>query len=201
MGLLPEQESRISSGTIQYEGQNLLCLSKENWRRFRGRRISMIFQDPFSALNPVLTIGYQLRETEHPNLPELLSQVQLNDAQRILASYPHQLSGGQRQRIMIAMALARQPDLLIADEPTTALDVTVQAEIMMLLKTLQTKLQMSMLFITHNLGLVKQISDHLAVMYKGEIVEFGTTNTVLTAPQNTYTRELIQAFPRLRKAV
>ncbi len=201
MGLLPEQESRIPNGEIHFDGKNLLSLSKKEWPLLRGRRISMIFQDPFSALNPVLTIGYQLRETEHPRLEELLGQVQLGDTARILASYPHQLSGGQRQRIMIAMALARQPDLLIADEPTTALDVTVQAEIMTLLKDLKKQLNMSMLFITHNLGLVKNISDELAVMYKGEVVEFGSTGTVLSAPKNSYTKELIQAFPRLKKAV
>lgn len=201
MGLLPEKESRISSGSIQYDGRNLAMLSLEELRQMRGRRISMIFQDPFSALNPVLTVGYQLRETEHPDLDALLAQVQLTDTKRILSSYPHQLSGGQRQRIMIAMALAGQPDLLIADEPTTALDVTVQAEIMVLLKNLQAQMKMSMLFITHNLGLVKQISEELAVMVRGKIVEFGPTEKVLSMPKDDYTKELIQAFPRFKKAV
>jgi oligopeptide/dipeptide ABC transporter ATP-binding protein len=200
MGLLPQKECRVPEGTIEFDGKDLLGLSKEEWRQRRGRRIAMVFQDPFSALNPVLTIKKQLEETDHPNLSELLSEVQLNEANRILRSYPHQLSGGQRQRVLIAMALARKPDLLIADEPTTALDVTVQDEIIKLLKSLQTRRQMSMLFITHNLGLAKDLSDDLAVMYAGQIVEYGSTKQILTRPQHPYTQGLLKCIPRIKQS-
>jgi len=204
MGLLPEGDSFIRSGEIHFGERNLLTNNFEEWRTIRGRKISMVFQDPFSSLNPVLTIEYQMTETltgrkadKKQKARELLTQVQLPDPERILNSYPHQLSGGQRQRILIAIALSQDPDLLIADEPTTALDVTIQDEILSLLDSLQKKRDMAMIFVTHNMGLVKKISQSLAVMYAGEIVEYGSTMDVLTHPKHPYTQGLLQCIPKI----
>jgi ABC-type dipeptide/oligopeptide/nickel transport system ATPase component len=200
IGLLPKHESRISSGEIRLDGFNLLAYGDEEWRKVRGKKIAMIFQDPFSSLNPVLTIRYQLEEIFAGNLEELLGKVQLSDPGRILHSYPHQLSGGQRQRVMIAMALSQNPELLIADEPTTALDVTVQDEIIKLLKNLQREMGMSMIFVTHNLGLVKNIADDVAVMRAGVIVEAGPSAQVLTNPTHPYSRGLLRCMPTLKRS-
>ncbi len=205
MGLLPENESRVKEGSLFFQGRNLLNQDPEAWRLTRGREIAMIFQDPFSSLNPVFRIEDQIKEALDPKsgsghsarAKELLDHVQLKDSQRILNSYPHQLSGGQRQRVMIAMAIAQNPALLIADEPTTALDVTVQADIMALLRNLQREYHMSVLFITHNLGLVKGFADDLAVMFKGSIVEQGPTSQILKNPQHPYTQGLLNCIPKL----
>jgi ABC-type dipeptide/oligopeptide/nickel transport system ATPase component len=205
MGLLPPNESLIPSGSISFQEKNLLTISELEWRRLRGKEMAMIFQDPFAALNPVLRIDYQLQECiildeGKPNKSralDLLKKVQLSDPERILNSFPHQLSGGQRQRVMIAMAISRHPKLLIADEPTTALDVTVQDDIVKLLKQLQNEFKMAMIFVTHNIALVKQVSDSLAVMLRGEIVEMGPTETTLRTPKHSYTQELLQNIPRL----
>lgn len=208
MGLLPKKESRISHGTILFKGKNILTQSDEEWRQTRGKKIAMVFQDPFSSLNPVLTIQYQLMETlalenTNPDLQtarNLLERVNLQDPDRILQSYPHQISGGQRQRVMIALALARGPELLIADEPTTALDVTVQFEILALLREIQSAEKMAMIFVTHNLGLVKDVAQRVAVMRNGEVVESGLSSQVLTRPQNAYTRELLDSTLTLKKS-
>lgn len=205
MGLLPERESRITTGTMLFNNQDLLHLPKEKFRQLRGSQIAMIFQDPFSALNPVMTIEEQIQEIfildeGRPNIARAktaLEEVQLPDTARILSSYPHQLSGGQRQRVMIACALARQPDLLIADEPTTALDVLVQDEIIKLLVALQKSRQMAMIFVTHNLGLVKNVASRMAVMSAGEIVEQGETNKILTAPAHPYTQNLLSCVLKM----
>lgn len=205
MNLLPEQESRIPQGEIYFQGQNLLTQTKLEWQKTRGKKSAMIFQDPFSALNPVMTIEDQIQEVlvleeGKKNLQKaesLLLQVQITDPKRILMSYPHQLSGGQRQRVMIAMALARHPALLIADEPTTALDVTVQSEIILLLKKLQKEMGMGMIFVTHNMGIVKQIADRTAVMYAGQIVEIGETSSVLSKPKHPYTAGLLRSLPSI----
>ncbi len=206
MGLLPERESRIPSGHIKFKGVDLLNLSKEEMRRIRGKNIGMIFQDPFSSLNPVMTVEEQIWEifdlegsSRDPNIIlKLLEEVQLQDAPRILSSYPHQLSGGQRQRVLIAMALARRPDILIADEPTTALDVLVQDEIVRLLVKLQKDRGMAMIFVTHNMGLIKNIAHQTAVMYAGQIVEQGKTDQILKNPQHPYTQGLLLSLPKLR---
>ena len=203
--LLPP--SAALSGTIEFTGQNLVAASPAELRAVRGNDISMIFQEPMTSLNPVHTIGRQVGEVlaVHKGLRanaarartiELLEQVGIADPASRLASYPHQLSGGQRQRVMIAMALANEPDLLVADEPTTALDVTVQAQILLLLKELQQRLGMAMLFITHDLGIVKRIADRVCVMTQGEIVETGPVAQVFDHPQHTYTRRLLAAQPK-----
>jgi len=206
MGLLSPIESRIPHGSIFLKGTDLLQLKSEEVRLLRGKSISMIFQDPFSALNPVMTIEDQIQEVieldekkrNRQRASALLEKVQLSDTERILNSYPHQLSGGQRQRVLIAIALCRHPDLLIADEPTTALDVTIQDEIIHLLENLKKELKMSMLFVTHNMGLVKHTTDHLAVMYAGQIVEYGPTEPVLKTPKHPYTQGLLKSQPSLK---
>ena len=207
IGLLPPNESRIANGEIRLDGRNLLALDETAWRGVRGRRIAMIFQDPFSSLNPVMTVDEQIQEAialeegrgNAARARDLLAQVQLPDPDRIRRSYPHQISGGQRQRVIIAMALARKPELLIADEPTTALDVTVQDEIVKLLKNLQRDTGMALLFVTHNIGLVKGVSDEAAVMYAGQIVEHGPTPKVLSEPRHPYTQGLLRSLPTLAK--
>jgi microcin C transport system ATP-binding protein len=207
MKLLPYPAASHPSGSIHFEGQDLLRLSERQIRSVRGNRISIIFQEPMTSLNPLHTIEKQIGEILllHQGLTgaaarartlDLLSQVGIPDPASRLASYPHQLSGGQRQRVMIAMALANEPDLLIADEPTTALDVTVQAQILALLKALQQRLHMSMLFITHDLGIVRKLADRVCVMKEGKIVEQGTVERVFTAPQHPYTRALLDAEPK-----
>jgi microcin C transport system ATP-binding protein len=203
--LLPPAAS--ISGQILFKGKDLLTAPAAELRAVRGDEISMIFQEPMSSLNPVHTIERQIGETLaihrglRPNAArartlELLDAVGIPDPQGRLSSYPHQLSGGQRQRVMIAMALANEPDLLIADEPTTALDVTVQAQVLTLLKSLQQRLGMAMLFITHDLGIVRKIADRVCVMTKGEIVETGPVATLFDNPQHAYTRHLLAAEPR-----
>jgi microcin C transport system ATP-binding protein len=205
--LLPYPAASHPSGAILYDGQELLTASERDIRRVRGNDITIIFQEPMTSLNPLHTIEKQIGEIlelhngvtgekARARIVELLTQVGIPDPAGRLASYPHQLSGGQRQRVMIAMALANEPDLLIADEPTTALDVTVQAQILKLLKELQTRLGMAMLFITHDLGIVRKIADRVCVMNGGKIVEQGEVERVFTKPEHPYTRALLAAEPK-----
>jgi microcin C transport system ATP-binding protein len=207
MKLLPYPSAHHPSGTIRFNGQDLLTMTPAQIRRVRGNDITIIFQEPMTSLNPLHTIEKQIGEilllhqglagTEaRARIIQLLSQVGIPDPANRLQSYPHQLSGGQRQRVMIAMALANEPDLLIADEPTTALDVTVQAQILTLLKEIQTRLGMAMLFITHDLGIVRKLADTICVMKDGKIVEQGPVERVFTAPEHPYTRALLAAEPR-----
>jgi microcin C transport system ATP-binding protein len=205
--LLPYPSASHPSGAIRFKGRDLLGSSEREMREIRGNDISIIFQEPMTSLNPLHTIGAQIGEilSLHNGLSgtlarartlELLTQVGIPDPQTRLQSYPHQLSGGQRQRVMIAMALANEPDLLIADEPTTALDVTVQAQILALLAEIRTRLGMSLLFITHDLGIVRRIADVVCVMKNGKIVEQGPVEQVFTAPKHPYTRDLLAAEPK-----
>jgi microcin C transport system ATP-binding protein len=207
MKLLPYPSAHHPSGAVRFNGRDLLPLSEEQMRHVRGNDITIIFQEPMTSLNPLHTIEKQIGEilllhrgmTGAParaRTLELLTQVGIPEPQTRLQSYPHQLSGGQRQRVMIAMALANEPDLLIADEPTTALDVTVQAQILKLLKDLQSRLGMAMLFITHDLGIVRKLADTVCVMKEGKIVEQGPVETVFTAPSHAYTRALLAAEPK-----
>jgi microcin C transport system ATP-binding protein len=207
MRLLPYPVASHPSGSIAFKGQDLLSVPEAEMRRVRGDDITIIFQEPMTSLNPLHTIEKQIGEilrlhqamTGAPatrRIVELLTQVGLPDPASRLKSYPHQLSGGQRQRVMIAMALANEPDLLIADEPTTALDVTVQAQILKLLKDIQARLGMAMLFITHDLGIVRKIADRVCVMSHGKIVEQGPVERVFTAPEHPYTRALLAAEPK-----
>ena len=205
--LLPYPAARHPSGTITFKGRELLGLPDRDMRRVRGDDITIVFQEPMTSLNPLHTIEKQIGEILllHRGLTgnaarartiEVLGQVGIPDPQSRLASYPHQLSGGQRQRVMIAMALANEPDLLIADEPTTALDVTVQAQIIALLKDVKARLGMSLLFITHDLGIVRKIADRICVMKEGKIVEQGAVERVFTSPEHPYTRALLAAEPK-----
>jgi microcin C transport system ATP-binding protein len=207
MKLLPYPAAHHPSGSIKFQGRELLTMSEQQIRDVRGNDITIIFQEPMTSLNPLHTIEKQIREilslhqglnagTARAKIIELLGQVGIPDPASRLGSYPHQLSGGQRQRVMIAMALANKPDLLIADEPTTALDVTVQAQILKLLKDIQTQLGMSMLFITHDLGIVRKLADRVCVMQRGKIVEQGEVERVFTAPEHPYTRALLAAEPK-----
>jgi microcin C transport system ATP-binding protein len=195
------------SGEIYFAGKNLLAASEAEMREIRGRRISIIFQEPMTSLNPLHTIERQVGEVlrVHRGLDEatcrartlaLLEKVGIREPEKRLAAYPHQLSGGQRQRVMIALALANEPDLLIADEPTTALDVTIQAQILALLKQLQRELGMAMLLITHDLGIVRKMADRVYVMKSGDVVETGAAERVFTAPRHPYTRHLVNAEPK-----
>lgn len=199
---------RIVGGTILLDGVDLLGLTPDQMRRIRGRRIAMIFQDPMTSLNPVLTVGYQVAEAvlAHEKVSkreawnravEMMRAVAIPDAERRARSYPHELSGGLRQRAMIAMALVCRPDVLIADEPTTALDVTIQAEILDLLARLREEFQLSVLLITHDLGVVAHTADHVAVMYAGQIVETAPVRELFKNPQHPYTRGLLRCLPRL----
>jgi microcin C transport system ATP-binding protein len=205
--LLPYPAARHPSGSILFHGRDLMALSEREIRQVRGDDITIVFQEPMTSLNPLHTIEKQIGEILflHRSLTgaaarartlEVLTQVGIPDPQTRLKSYPHQLSGGQRQRVMIAMALANEPDLLIADEPTTALDVTVQAQIIALLKEIQTRLKMSLLFITHDLGIVRKIGQKVCVMKDGKIVERGDVAKVFAAPQHPYTQALLAAEPR-----
>src|SRR5467141_50085 len=205
--LLPYPTASHPSGSIHFKGRELLDLSEREIRGIRGNDISIIFQEPMTSLNPLHTIEAQIGEILqlHSGISgtkarartlELLTPVGIPEPETRLASFPHQLSGGQRQRVMIAMALANEPDLLIADEPTTALDVTVQAQILKLLKDLQSRLGMAILFITHDLGIVRKVADRVCVMKQGKIVEHGAVEAVFSAPQHPYTRELIAAEPK-----
>jgi microcin C transport system ATP-binding protein len=207
MKLLPYPAASHPSGQVMFKGQDLLSLSERDIREIRGADITIIFQEPMTSLNPLHTIEQQLAEilvlhrgmTGEParaRILELLTQVGIPDPATRLKAYPHQLSGGQRQRVMIAMALANEPDLLIADEPTTALDVTVQAQILKLLKDLQARLGMAMLFITHDLGIVRKIADRVCVMKDGKIVEENSVGEIFKLPQHPYTRALLAAEPR-----
>ncbi len=205
MNLIDMPPGEIVSGTVMFEGQDLLTMPAEARREINGRRIAMIFQDPLSHLNPVYSVGFQIAEmmTTHGvaaseargRALELMERVGIPDAAAKIDAYPHQFSGGQRQRLMIAMALALKPDILIADEPTTALDVTVQAQILALLEELQAETGMGLLLITHDLGVVAEVADRVVVMNSGEIVETGTARDVYQRPHHPYTRKLIAAVP------
>jgi microcin C transport system ATP-binding protein len=205
--LLPYPAASHPSGKIMFGGQDLLSLSEDELRKVRGNQITMIFQEPMTSLNPLHTIERQVGEIldVHQGMNErqarkrtleLLNEVGIRDPESRLGAYPHQLSGGQRQRVMIAMALANEPQLLIADEPTTALDVTVQAQILELLARLKARKGMSMLFITHDLGIVRKVADRVCVMTKGKIVETGPTSEIFARPQHEYTRHLLAAEPK-----
>ncbi|MBO1077033.1 ABC transporter ATP-binding protein [Roseomonas marmotae] len=207
MGLLP-RSIRPAGGRVEFEGRDLLSLDAEGWRELRGRRIAMIFQEPMTALNPVMRVGEQIAEmfeahglltprARRERALELAREVGLPDPERLLRAYPHQLSGGQRQRVMIAMALALEPALLIADEPTTALDVTTQAQILRLIAQLQRRHGMGIVFITHDFGVVREIADRVVVLRKGVAVEQGPAAKVLEAPCHPYTRALLDAVPSL----
>ncbi len=208
MGLLPKPRVQIAQGSVMFEGEDLAKVSEERLREIRGSDISMIFQEPMTALNPVMTIGTQIDEVFrfHHRMPgkerrsralKLLKDVQLPDPEQVLKAYPHELSGGQRQRAMIAMALALEPKILIADEPTTALDVTTQAQVLKLIKDLQETKGTGVLFITHDFGVVADIADRVCVMQNGLVVETGTTDQVLRNPTHPYTQALIGAVPDL----
>ena len=204
--LIPEPPGKIVSGSIKFKGRDLLEISKQEMRRIRGNQISMIFQEPMSALNPVYTIGNQISEVlrlhrkmnrneARDEVLRLLNLVKIPEPARRAREYPHQLSGGMRQRAMIAMALACQPDLLIADEPTTALDVTVQAQILDLMEELQETFKTSILIITHNFGIIAEIADEIVVMYAGMIVEQASTIELFDHPVHPYTRALLKSLP------
>ena len=208
LGLIPEPPGKIVSGSIRFTGTDLLKLSEDEMRRMRGRRFAMIFQEPMTSLNPVLTIGRQVRETLQTHLgvsreqainraAELLGMVGIADARRRLIQYPHHLSGGMRQRVMIAQALSCEPELIIADEPTTALDVTIQAQILELMKDLTHRLGVALILITHNLGVVARYADLVNVMYAGKIVEMGTARQIYHNPRHPYTLGLLRSVPRL----
>lgn len=214
MGLLPEQLSLSTESEIMFDGHAIHKMTEKSIRPLRGARMSMIFQEPMTSLNPVLKVGEQVAEVleVHTKLSakerklkviDLFKQVQIDQPERRYNTYPNQLSGGQRQRVMIAMALAMDIDLLIADEPTTALDVTVQGEILKLIKSLQQQRELAVLFVTHDFGVVKEIADDVAVMEKGKLVEFGQLDAILNNPQHPYTQKLIDAQPKLnpKKAV
>ncbi|MFF7792355.1 oligopeptide/dipeptide ABC transporter ATP-binding protein [Streptomyces sp. NPDC007991] len=208
MGILDMPPGRIPKGQILYRGEDMLTMSGEARRKIRGSKIAMIFQDALSALNPVLSVGYQLGEMfrVHQGLSkkdakakaiELMDRVKIPAARERVGDYPHQFSGGMRQRIMIAMALALEPDLIIADEPTTALDVTVQAQVMDLLADLQREYNMGLILITHDLGVVADVADKIAVMYAGRIVETAPVHELYKRPAHPYTKGLLDSIPRL----
>nr|WP_156700313.1 ABC transporter ATP-binding protein [Streptomyces sp. Z38] len=208
MGILDTPPGRITGGEVVFQGRDLLKLKEEERRRIRGAEMAMIFQDALSALNPVLTVGDQLAEmfTVHRGMSrkdargkavELMDRVRIPAARERVRQYPHQFSGGMRQRIMIAMAIALEPALIIADEPTTALDVTVQAQVMELLAELQREYRMGLILITHDLGVVADVADRIAVMYAGRIVESAPVHEIYKAPAHPYTRGLLDSIPRL----
>src|SRR5499426_4107200 len=208
MRLIPQPPGRIVEGTINYNGRNLLELPPPQMRKIRGKEISMIFQEPMTSLNPVFTVGEQIAEAIrlHEGLGrrdamdktvEMLRLVHIPNAERRVKEYPHQLSGGMRQRVMIAMALACDPNLLIADEPTTALDVTIQAQILDLLRDLQRRLGMSILMITHDLGVIAELADEVIVMYAGKIVESAPVRELFADPQHPYTIGLLGSIARM----
>ena len=208
MRLVPTPPGQIVAGSILFEGRDLLAMGDEEIRKVRGREIAMIFQDPMTSLNPVLTIGRQLTEVLEVHLGldaraarsqaiDLLTLVGIPEAEHRLAEYPHRFSGGMRQRVMIAMAVACKPKLLIADEPTTALDVTIQAQILEILANLQRELGMAVILITHDLGVVAGLADRVAVMYGGRIVEEGPTGAIFADPRMPYTIGLLGSIPRL----
>ncbi len=209
IGLVPQPPGLVS-GKIMFEGQDLMSLDEESLRKIRGAGIGMIFQEPMTSLNPLLSIGTQLRESmeEHLGLTptqaearasDLLKMVGISEAERRLKQYPHHLSGGMRQRVMIAIALSCEPRLLIADEPTTALDVTIQAQILELMKDLTTRLGAALVLITHNLGIVARYTSRVHVMYAGRVVESSDTGHIFTNPRHPYTKGLLASVPRLDK--
>ena len=211
MRLIPNPPGRITGGEVVFDGQDILKISEEKMRELRGNRIAMIFQDPMTSLNPVLNIGQQITESLILHLKlsareardraiELLNMVGIPGAAKRIDEYPHQFSGGMRQRVMIAMALACNPELLIADEPTTALDVTIQAQILELIKRLQAELGMAVIIITHDLGVVAGMADRVMVMYAGRVVEEGTTHEIFNEPRMPYTIGLLKSIPRLDDA-
>ncbi len=204
--LLPEPQIRIASGRILFDGRDLAILPQRAMTALRGRSIGMIFQEPMTSLNPVFTVGAQIAEpllihlkmsavAARTRAADLLDRVGIDEPRRMLDRYPHQLSGGQRQRVMIAIAIACEPKLLIADEPTTALDVTVQAQVLALVDTLRREMGLACLLITHDLGVVATVCDRVLVMYAGRIVEQGPVASLLTAPRHRYTRALIDTIP------
>jgi oligopeptide/dipeptide ABC transporter ATP-binding protein len=210
LGLLPQPPAKVAGGTVIFKGQNLLDLGEQDLQQIRGRKISMVFQEPMTSLNPVFTIGYQIEEVltthEHvsPNEAEeriikLLHDVGIPSPEERIHDYPHNLSGGQRQRVMIAMALACNPDLVIADEPTTALDVTIQAQILNLFGELQEKRGMAILQITHDLSVVASVADRIYVMYAGIVVEVGSVWQIFHEPCHPYTMGLLESLPGRRK--
>ncbi len=206
MRLFPPELAK-TEGEILFQGENLMALSEKAMQKVRGKKIGMIFQEPMTSLNPVFTIGNQLIETCQLHLEmsaqaakdhciQLLKQVQINDPERVMKGYPHHLSGGMRQRVMIAMALSCNPLLLLADEPTTALDVTVQAQVLKLLRQLKDRHQMSVIFITHDFGVVAEVCDKVAVMYLGSILEYGEVNSILDKAYHPYTLSLLKSIPQ-----
>ncbi|MCS6836283.1 MAG: ABC transporter ATP-binding protein [Anaerolineae bacterium] len=208
MRLIPSPPGKIEQGKVIFEGRDLLQLSNDQMRLVRGKEIAMIFQDPMTSLNPVLTIGTQMTETlklhmgmnssqANKRAAELLDMVGIPDARKRLKAYPHQFSGGMRQRVMIAMGLSCNPKLLIADEPTTALDVTIQAQIIELVKQLRDEFKMAMIWITHDLGVVAELADTIQVMYGGMVVERGPAKEVFGDPRNAYTLGLMRSLPKM----
>lgn len=211
MGILPAN-GEVYDGELRFEDKDLRNLTKKQYRQLRGNEIAMIFQEPMTALNPVFTIGYQLRETLmlHYKLSkdqaqkkgiEMLETVGIPDAEKVMGRFPHQLSGGMRQRVMIAMALSCNPKLLIADEPTTALDVTIQAQILTLLRNLKEKSNTSIMIITHDLGVVAELADRVIVMYAGEVVEQAPINELFERPLHPYTQGLMASIPKIHDVV
>tara|TARA_B100001248_G_scaffold262669_1_gene260623 strand:+ start:14856 stop:15704 length:849 start_codon:yes stop_codon:yes gene_type:complete len=206
-GLLPAKPACEVSGEILYKGENLLEASEKRLRKLRGEAIAYIFQEPSTSLNPVFTVGYQIKEAIRAHLPKetnvherairALDEVGIREPEARLKAYPFEMSGGMQQRVMIAMALACEPRILIADEPTTALDVTIQKQIIDLLKDIKQRRQMAIMMITHNFGIVSGFADRVIVMYRGEVVETGPTEEVLSKPQHPYTQALIACIPRL----
>ena len=202
------EPGRIKSGQILFNGEDIVQYSKKQMSEFRGKRVSIIFQDPMTSLNPTYTIGNQLREAillhtdrnraeANARAVEMLKLVGVNEPEKRLKQYPHELSGGMRQRVMIAMALACEPDILIADEPTTALDVTIQAQILELMKELQKKLGMAIIMITHDLGVIADMCDEIIVMYAGRVCERGTVDEIFYNPKHEYTKGLLRSIPKL----
>lgn len=210
MRLLHDTPGRITNGEVVYKDKNLLALSEKEMKKYRGNELSMIFQEPMTSLNPVLKIGRQLRETiqlhlnmskakAHEHAIKMLELVGIPRAREIMDEYPHQLSGGMRQRVMIAIAISCNPALLIADEPTTALDVTIQAQILNILKDIQQQSDMGILMITHDLGVVAELCDRVIVMYAGRIIEESSVEALFENPQHPYTRGLIDSIPKIGK--
>lgn len=211
MKLLPQPAGVIRSGSITFKDTDLVSLSSQQMQNIRGNRIAMIFQEPMTALNPVKNIGKQIMEVYELHRPELskkqrlfeaidiLQKVGIPDPQKRITEYPHQLSGGMRQRVMIAMALACKPDLLIADEPTTALDVTIQAQILDLMQSLQQEYGMAILFITHDLGVIAQLCDDVVVMYAGRVIEKSNVRELFKNPKHPYTKGLLNSIPKLNQ--
>jgi peptide/nickel transport system ATP-binding protein len=206
---LLQPPGRVAGGQVLFEGRDLMALAEREMRAIRGARISLIFQEPATALNPVMRVGDQIAEAltvhglasgadAHARAVELLEAVHITDAPRRARDYPHQLSGGMRQRVMIAIALACKPPLVIADEPTTALDVTIQAQVLELLRELKAKYNLAVLLITHDFGVIAEMADRVAVMYKGSLVEQGPVRQILREPAHEYTRSLLAAIPGAR---